>query len=102
MRALTQRSGPSQPNRPLSVETLVPLLALLKHHGAHHSTDDDAQEGAEQQQEHPPPRQGPTSEVSSGVIHIVYGEKCTSVKGLPHNWLCDLDRQALQPPGQHW
>lgn len=74
VRALSQGQAlPSQIG--CSVETFVPLLSLLKHHGAHHRTDDDTQERAQQQQKHPPPRKGPTPEVSSGVIHVVYGER---------------------------
>ena len=68
----TLAPGPfPKPSARCSVETLVPLLPLLKHHGPHHSTHDDAQEGAEQQQEHPPPRQGPAAEVPRRVVHVV-------------------------------
>lgn len=73
---LGPKTRPSPERSPgLSVETLVPLLPLLKHHGPHHSAHDDAQERAQQQQEHPPPRQGPAAEVSGRVIHIVWGRR---------------------------
>lgn len=94
------RSGPSSQTGH-SVETFVPFLALLKDYGAHHSTDNDAQESTQQQQEHSPPCQGTTSEISSGVVHVVCGERKREVsvrrtKGLPHNWSPETGLRSFQ------
>lgn len=53
------------------VESLVPLLALLKDHGANNGANHDSQQGAQQKQEDLPASEGCASEISRRIINIV-------------------------------
>lgn len=58
--------------RSLLVKSLVSFLSLLEDYGSHHGADYNSQQGTEQKQEDLPASESRASEVSGGVVNVVW------------------------------